>query len=171
MSLADDLQQRTHAFSVRLLKFVRKLDRDLARDTIVRQLVRSGTGIGANHRASRRARSRAEFIARLGIVVEEADETEEWLALLRDADLCAGTELHWLSREANELRRIFAASLRTARGRVVNQVTKSHPHILTSSHPHILTCRRHRLRFLTVILIGVPTKPNSSLSLLVRKRW
>ena len=115
MSIADDLQQRTHAFSVRLLKFIRKLERDLARDSVVRQLVRSGTGIGANHRASRRARSRAEFIARLGIVVEEADETEEWLTLLRDAELCAGTELDWLSNEATEFRRIFSASLRTAR--------------------------------------------------------
>ena len=97
------------------LKFIHKFERNVARDAVVRQLVRSGTSIGGNHRASRRARSRAEFIARLGIVVEAADETEEWLTLLRDSELSEGAELEWLSNEATEFRRIFAASLRTAR--------------------------------------------------------
>jgi hypothetical protein len=77
----------------------------------------------ANYRSARRSRSRKEFIARLGIVVDEADESEHWLALLKKAGLSTGVELDWLLRESGELRAIFVKSLGTARAN--NQILKS----------------------------------------------
>ncbi|HEX4348566.1 MAG TPA: four helix bundle protein [Vicinamibacterales bacterium] len=112
---ADALQARAARFSVRLLTFVRSFAFDRARDVVLKQLLRSGAGIGANYRASRRSRSRAEFIARLAVVVEEADETEHWLGILRDSALASGPDFDWLLNESVELRAIFVASLRTAR--------------------------------------------------------
>ena len=114
-SVADSLQARAGHFAIRVLRFVRTLPRDPASDAVARQLARSGTSTVANYRAARRARSRAEFIAKLCLVVEEADETEGWLNLLRDANLAAGSELDWLSGEAAQLRAIFVASKKTAR--------------------------------------------------------
>ena len=77
-----------------------------------RQLLRSGTSVGANYRAAGRARSRAEFIAKIGVVVEEADETVFWLELLREGGIM---KLQKLMQEANELAAIFAAAHRTAK--------------------------------------------------------
>jgi four helix bundle protein len=114
-SQADALRARVRQFAVRILKFVRTLPRDPVGDTAARQLARAGTAISANYHATGRARSRAEFIAKLGIVVEEADETGHWLSVIRESDLAAGQELEWLLCESGELRAIFSASLRTAR--------------------------------------------------------
>jgi len=75
-SQAEKLRQRVKHFAVRVVRFVRTLPCEPAGDAIGRQLVRSGTGVSSNYRAACRARSRAEFIAKLGIVVEEADEAE-----------------------------------------------------------------------------------------------
>jgi len=69
----------------------------------------------ANYRLARRARSRAEFIARLGIVVDEADETEHWLSVILKSGFASGVEAEWLCRESGELRAIFSKSLTTAR--------------------------------------------------------
>jgi four helix bundle protein len=80
------------------------------------QLVRSGTSIGANYRAACGGRSRAEFVAKLGIVLEEADETVFWLELLQEAAIFPETKLHSICKEANELVSIFVSSLRTAKG-------------------------------------------------------
>jgi four helix bundle protein len=82
---------------------------------IGRQLLRSGTSVGANYRAVCRARSRREFISKISIVVEEADETVFWFELLIEAGIVSPKRLQQLLREANELLAIFAASLRTAR--------------------------------------------------------
>ncbi len=114
-SQADLLSGRAEAFAARVLRFVRTLPREPAADSIARQLARSGPGISSNYRSSRRARSKAEFIARLAIVVDEADETEHWLAMLRVTGLAVGDELAWLSQESIELRAIFARSLTTAK--------------------------------------------------------
>lgn len=125
---ADALQARAVRFSVRLVRFVRGLERDFARDIILRQLLKSGTSESANYRAARRARSTAEFIARMGVVVEEADETEHWLEVLLAAGLASGPEFELIAAEAAELRAIFVASLKTARA---NRDTR----ILRSSNP------------------------------------
>src|SRR6266850_1922801 len=81
-SQADELRARARRFAVRILRFVRTLPRDPATDAVVRQLARSSTSVSANYRAAGRARSRAEFIAKVGVVAEEADEAEHWLAVL-----------------------------------------------------------------------------------------
>ena len=81
-----------------------------------RQLLRSATSVGANYRAARRARSRRDFIAKMGIVEEEADESAYWLDLSADARLGDVAVLHELRREAGELLAIAVASIRTARG-------------------------------------------------------
>jgi four helix bundle protein len=82
-----------------------------------RQVLRSGTAVAANYRSACRARSRADFISRIGITVEEADETAFWLELLVDAGIVKGSKLENLLAEANQLVRIFQATRTTARSR------------------------------------------------------
>jgi four helix bundle protein len=114
-SEADELAERARRFAVRVLKFIRTLPRDPSTDAVARQLAKSAPGESANYRAARRARSRAEFIVKIGIVAEEADESEHWLDVLRESGAGSGTEFESLLRESRELRAIFVASARTAR--------------------------------------------------------
>jgi len=81
---AEDLKERTKQFALRILKLVEALPNSLQGRTIAAQLVRAGTSVGANYRAACRGRSRAEFIAKIGIVEEEADESAFWLELIID---------------------------------------------------------------------------------------
>jgi len=83
----DDLKKLTKQFALRILKLVAALPRTLAGRTIGGQLVRSGTSVAANYRAACRARSKAEFISRLGVVEEEADESALWLELIIEGEL------------------------------------------------------------------------------------
>lgn len=83
---------------------------------IGRQLLRSGTSVGANYRAACRARSRAEFVAKLGIVLEEVDETVFWLELLQESEIVSASKLGPLVQEARELTSIFVTSICTAKG-------------------------------------------------------
>jgi four helix bundle protein len=99
------------------LKFVRTLARNPAVDAVARQLARCGPSVSANYQSARRARSRAEFISRLAIVLEEADESEHWLLVTRESGLTSGEELDWLLKESGELRAIFSKSVSTARTR------------------------------------------------------
>ena len=99
------------------MKLCDALPRSTSGRAIANQLVRSGTSVGANYRAVCRARSRAEFIAKIGIVVEEADETVFWLDLLADSGLVKAERLGDLLKEATELLAIFAASQLTAKHR------------------------------------------------------
>jgi four helix bundle protein len=112
-------------FATRIVKFARALQRDPSSDVIAKQLTGSGTAESANYHAARRGRSRDEFIAKLGVAAEEADETEHWLAVIRDARListAAGLEeLDWLLDESRQLRAILVASVRTARANHRNQ--------------------------------------------------
>jgi four helix bundle protein len=109
-----ELLARTKAFSVRILKLLDRMPTGTAGRAIANQLVRSGTAIGANYRAACRARSRAEFAARVGIVAEEADETLYWLELINDGELVSEKRLTELLKEANELTAIFTSARRTA---------------------------------------------------------
>jgi len=95
---------------------VRSLPKSSEAQVLGKQLLRSGTSVGANYRAAGRARSKAEFISKIGIVVEEADETVFWLELLIESGIVKEGLLSELLTEANELVAIFAASQRTARG-------------------------------------------------------
>ena len=78
----DELKRRTKRFALRVIKLVAALPKTVVGRAIGNQLVRAGTPVGANYRASCRARSKAEFIARLGVVEEEADESEYWMELI-----------------------------------------------------------------------------------------
>ena len=111
----EELRKRTKTFAIDVIRFCRRLPRTDEARVISWQLLRAGTGIGANYRAVCRFRSDKDFISKLGIVVEESDETVFWLKFLKDAaisDTSDGTEL---LGEARELLAIFIQSARTAR--------------------------------------------------------
>jgi len=114
-SQAQALRVRAKQFATRALQFVHSLPRHTAIDAVARQLAKSAPSVSANYHSAGRARSRDEFIARLGVVVDEADESVHWLTVLRDGGLAEGEELEWLIAESGELRAIFSASLSTAR--------------------------------------------------------
>lgn len=112
---AEALKLRTKQFAIRIVAVSRSLPRSREADVIGKQLLRSGTAVAASYRAVCRARSKAEFISKISIVVEEADETVFWLELLGDTGLASATKLTLLLKEANELVAICAASLSTAK--------------------------------------------------------
>lgn len=113
---SQDLRVRTKQFALRILRLYRALPAREEARILGRQVLRSGTSIGANYRAACRARSRAEFIAKLGIVLEEADETVFWLELLLEGGIVKSEKLDDLLKEAQELTSIFVTSLCTAKG-------------------------------------------------------
>ena len=115
LAKADALRRRTKKFAIRIIAVFRSLPRSPDAQTLGKQLLRSGTSVAANYRAVCRARSKAEFIARLGIVVEEADETVFWLELLTETGIVRPERANDLLKEANELVVIFGASLRTSK--------------------------------------------------------
>jgi four helix bundle protein len=112
---AEALKLRTKQFAIRIVGLVRSLPRTREGDVIGKQLLRCGTAVAANYRAVCRARSKAEFISKISIVVEEADETVFWLELLSDTAVVPAEKLSLLLTEANELLAICAASLSTAK--------------------------------------------------------
>jgi four helix bundle protein len=114
---SDDLKRRTKAFALRVLRVVESLPPNWRAETIGRQLLRSATSVGANYRAACRARTRAEFVAKMGIVEEEADESAYWMEILQESGLLRGDRLDDVRAEANELVAITVASIKTARTR------------------------------------------------------
>src|SRR6267378_3324365 len=110
----DDLKKRTKLFALRILKLVAALPRTLAGRTIGGQLVRSGTSVAANYRAACRARSKAEFISRLGVVEEEADESALWLELIMESQLMKKALVEPLWIEADEIVAIMTSSRKSA---------------------------------------------------------
>jgi four helix bundle protein len=109
-----DLKARTKRFAVRVFKIVDALPRTIQGRAVANQIIRSGSLVAANYRAACRARSRAEFIAKIGIVEEEADETLFWLELIVDTDLLDLKRIAPLLKEADELVAIMAASRKSA---------------------------------------------------------
>jgi four helix bundle protein len=112
--MKTDLKQRTKAFALRILKLVDALPNSRKGRIISDQLGRAGTAVGANYRASCRARSRAEFIAKIGVVEEEADESAYWLELIMEDGLIASSKVQPLHKEAEEITAIMASSRLTA---------------------------------------------------------
>jgi four helix bundle protein len=117
MTTPELLRSRTQDFALAVIRFCRTLPSNNEGWVIGKQLLRCGTSVAANYRATNRARSHAEFIAKLGIVVEEADETVFWLELLKRAGTVVDGDLQALMAEARELLAIFAASQKTAKAR------------------------------------------------------
>lgn len=112
----NDLQIRSKNFALRILKLVDTLPNTLAARTIGKQLIRSGTSVAANYRAACRAKSKADFIAKMGIVEEETDESAFWIEFLVDAEILTMTRVADLLDEANQLTAIWVTSINTARG-------------------------------------------------------
>ena len=111
---ADEMKVRTKNFALRVLTLCNALPRTPAARVIGTQMLRSATSVGANYRAACLAKSKADFIAKIGIVLEEADETTYWLELLVESNLVAQRRLSNLIRESQALSAIFAASRKTA---------------------------------------------------------
>jgi four helix bundle protein len=111
----DQLRDRTKKFAVRVIRLCQALPKNSEGQVIAKQLLRAGTSVGANYRAACRARSRAEFIAKLGVVVEEADETMYWIELVNELKLLKPGLVTPLYQEAEELTRICVAARQTSR--------------------------------------------------------
>ena len=110
----DELRTRTKQFALRIIKLVGALPKNIEGRAIASQLVRCGTSMAANYRAACRARSRPEFVAKMGVVLEEADETQFWLELIIEASLLSAKRVQPLLDEANELVAIFVATRKSA---------------------------------------------------------
>jgi four helix bundle protein len=111
----QELRTRTKAFALRVIRMSQALPRSREANVLVQQVLRSATGMAANYRAAGRSRSKAEFIAKIGIVVEEADETVFWLEMLLDSGMVRPEKLQNLLAEATQLVAIFTASRKTAK--------------------------------------------------------
>lgn len=112
--MSKQLQNRTKAFSLDIIDLVEKMDYSIPKKVIMTQLVRSGTSVGANYRAACRARSDREFVAKLNIVLEEADECCFWLEIIQEKGWAEVTNK---LKEADELTSIMVASLKTMQNR------------------------------------------------------
>jgi len=109
-----ELLHRTKQFALRIFKLVGALPQTIQGRAVAAQLIRSGTSVAANYRAACRARSKAEFVAKLGIVEEEADETAFWLELIIETSLLSLTKVKPLLTEASEIVTIMTSSKKTA---------------------------------------------------------
>jgi four helix bundle protein len=110
-----DLKKRTRQFALRVIRLCEALPTGRTAEVIARQLVRCGTSVGANYRAASRAKSPADFIAKMGIVEEECDECLYWMELLIEAEIMKADRLKELMDEANQLLAITVSSIKTAR--------------------------------------------------------
>jgi four helix bundle protein len=117
---AEELKNRTKTFALRIIKLVNALPKNMAGRSIGNQLIRCGTSVAANYRAVCRARSRADFIAKLGIVEEEADESIFWIELATESNLIKKELISSLLKEANEILAIIISSKISARKNLKN---------------------------------------------------
>jgi len=113
----EEFKKRTKAFAVRVINLVDRLPSSRATNAIANQLVRSGMSVGANYRAACRAKSRADFISKMGTVEEESDEALYWMELLVESGKVKAAVLKDLMREAGEILAITVASINTARSK------------------------------------------------------
>lgn len=114
----EDLRARTKQFALRHLRLYAALPKETAAQVLGKQVLRSGTSVGANYREAYRARSKAEFISKLGICLSEAEETAYWLELLAEGGIMAPDKLAELADECNQLIAIFVTILNKAKRKV-----------------------------------------------------
>lgn len=112
----DELKKRTKNFALRIINFVETFPNSFLGRHVGGQLIRSGTSVAANYRAACRAKSKADFIAKMGIVEEEADESAFWIEFAVETNLVKAERTLDLRDEANQLVAIFVSSINTARG-------------------------------------------------------
>ena len=109
------MKKRTKQFALRAIRLVESLPKGRTTEVLGRQLLRSGTSVGANYRSACRARSTADFISKMGIVEEEADESLFWMELLVESGIMKTVKLEPLLKEADELLAIAVSSIKTAK--------------------------------------------------------
>ena len=112
-----ELQERTKKFHVDVIRFCSDFPRNAAGFETAKQIIRAAGSVGANYRASMRAKSDADFIYKIQIVLEEADESHYWLEVIKAAEIKTGEEVERLIKEANELTAIFAATDKTTKAK------------------------------------------------------
>lgn len=110
----EQLKHRTKDFALRIIKLVTAMPKTIEGRAIATQLVRCGTSVAANYRATCRARSKSEFVAKIGVALEEADEAQLWLELIIDAKVLPAARVEPLLSEAAELVAIFVTSRKSA---------------------------------------------------------
>ena len=113
----SDMKQRTRSYALDIIRLVQKLPNTPTTKVIGNQLLRCGTSVGSNYRASCRAKSQADFIAKMGIAEEEADESVYWMELLVESKILQQSEIAELQNEGNQIVAIVVSSINTARGR------------------------------------------------------
>ncbi len=114
----EKFKARTKAFALRVIRLVEALPKDQTTAQVIgKQLLRSGTSVGANYRAACRAKSTAELITKLNITLEEADESHYWMELIVEAELVPVEKLRSLMTEANEIVSMLVSSLKTLRAK------------------------------------------------------
>ncbi len=113
----EQLRKRTKTFALRILKLASSLPKNSVGQIFARQLVRSGTSVAANYRAACRARSHKEFVSKIGLVEEEADETVFWIELAAESQIIRQDLVQELLEEGKEILAIITASRKTAKGR------------------------------------------------------
>ncbi|MCG2693747.1 four helix bundle protein [Candidatus Parcubacteria bacterium] len=112
--MQKDLRRRTKEYALRIIKLIEALPKTTAGRTVSNQLIRCGTSIGANYRAALRGRSKAEFIAKIGIVIEEADESAFWLEIIIESGLLKSKSVEPLLQETKEILAIMITTSNTA---------------------------------------------------------
>jgi len=113
----NELERRTRLYAVRIIKFVAALPRGRVSDVLARQLLRSGTSIGANYREANRAESRPDFIHKIALVEKESAETHYWLSLMDEIEMGEKDERRWLLQESGELVAIFTKVVKSSKMR------------------------------------------------------
>ena len=113
----EEMKQRTKLFALGIIQLVESLPKERTTEVLGRQLLRSGTSVGSNYRSACRAKSIADFISKMGIVEEEADESLYWMELLIEVGIKGNIKMEALMKEAGELLAITVASIKTARKR------------------------------------------------------
>ena len=112
----EELKARTRAFALRIIRLAESLQDTPTAKVVRNQMIRCGTSVGANYRAACRARSKADFVSKMGIVEEETDETIYWMELIVDADIVKRPRMVNLIDEADQIMSIVISSIKTAKG-------------------------------------------------------
>lgn len=115
-----DLRERTKEFALRIVRLYAALPKTTEAQVLGKQVLRSGTSVGANYREATRARSTAEFVSKVGVGLQELEETDYWLELLADSGIVPEARLADLRNELNELTAILVSSVKTAKKRMRN---------------------------------------------------
>jgi len=114
---SEELKERTKKFGLRVIKLYEEISKTRKGEILGNQLLRAGTSVGANYRAACRSKSNADFIYKIQIVEEEADESAFWLEMVSESNIIKKNRIESLLREANELTAIFTSSGKTAKRR------------------------------------------------------